>query len=144
MIKTFKAKIAVGDTQRIRLSTNNGLTGYKIRKFQVISSTPGTTASVEYIAKVFAIDPGAANAQVNFDDPTLLAVAYYENRANASSGTETIIIDDKKFNQDIYVTLKDSDAAATLAGNFYLELEEFKLSLDEATVSTLKDMRGSE
>ena len=36
MIKTFRGKMSTGDTQRIRLSTNNGLTGYRIVKFNVM------------------------------------------------------------------------------------------------------------
>ena len=126
----------------IRLSTNNGMTGYRINKFQIISSTPGVTSSVEYVAKVYSTERDTVDALVNFDDPTLLAVVFYQDRANASSNTETIIIDDKKINQDLFVTLADADGN-TLAGNFYLELEQFKLNLDEATVTTLKDLRGS-
>ena len=44
------------------------------------------------------------------------------------------------FNQDIFVTIDDSQNVA--GANFYLELEQVKLSKDEATVATLKDMRA--
>tara|TARA_R100001594_G_scaffold99683_1_gene134195 strand:- start:153 stop:587 length:435 start_codon:yes stop_codon:yes gene_type:complete len=141
--KAFKGKIEVDEQITVRLGTNDGLTGYKIKKFQIISSTPGVTSSVEYVAKVYTVERSAVDALVDFNDPTLIAVVYYQDRANASSNTETIIIDNKIFNQDCYVTLDDSDGN-TLAGNFYLELEQVKLDLNEATVATLKDMRGRE
>ena len=41
MRKTFRGQMTTGDTQIIRLSTNNGLTGYRIVKFQILSRNPG-------------------------------------------------------------------------------------------------------
>ena len=88
-------------------------------------------------------EPPSVDALVDFDDPTLIAAVFYQDRANASSNTETIIIDNQIFNQDCFVTLADADGN-TLAGNYYLELEQVKLSENEATVATLKDLRASE
>jgi len=54
----------------------------------------------------------------------------------------TIIFDHEIFNQDIYVThWSDSGADAC---NYYIELEQVKLSVDESTVATLKDIRNKE
>ena len=36
MIKSFRGKLADGGQDRIRLSTNDGLTGYKITKFELL------------------------------------------------------------------------------------------------------------
>ena len=44
------------------------------------------------------------------------------------------------FNQDIYITHVDSDASAPI--NYYIELEQIKLDLNENTVATLKDIRN--
>ena len=41
------------------------------------------------------------------------------------------------FNQDIYVTNYGSGAM-----NYYIELEQIKLDLNENTVATLKDIRN--
>ena len=46
----------------------------------------------------------------------------------------------KSFNQDIYVTMKDSSTGESC--NYYIELEQMKLNLDEQTVATLKDIRN--
>ena len=46
---SYAGKINMGTQDKINLKTNNGKTGYKITKFQVISTTPGATASVEYV-----------------------------------------------------------------------------------------------
>ena len=45
-IKSFRGQIAMGGQETIRLSTNQGTVGYKIKKFRLMSSAPGT-ASVE-------------------------------------------------------------------------------------------------
>ncbi len=54
----------------------------------------------------------------------------------------TVVVDNKIINQDIFITLRCHNAAASL--NYYIELEQVKLDLNEATVATLKDMRGRE
>ena len=46
------------------------------------------------------------------------------------------------FNQDVYVTFKKT--AGTSPTNYYIELEQVKLALDENTVATLKDIRNIE
>lgn len=132
----------MGGQTTIRLSTNQGLIGYKIKKFRLISSTPGTV-SVEYIAKAYTYKQDAVDATVDFNDPRLLAVSYYQDEAAPHyPASEDIIFDNKVVNQDLYLTCQDAGGGSTTA-NYYLELEQVKLSVDEAAVATLKDMRGS-
>ena len=59
-----------------------------------------------------------------------------------SSKIQAVLFDNKKFNQDIFVTHKNLHGDASPC-NYYVELEQFKLSVDEASVATLRDMRGS-
>ena len=142
-IKTFRSRIADGDTKRIRLGTNNGLTGYKVKKFQCIGADLFGSQSHEIVFKLFTAEPGTPTAEVNLDNPLLIAVTTYSSHDNAHLYGEdtTIIIDNVKFNQDVYVTLVNKQGNPA---NFYLELEQVKLNIDEATVATLKDMRGRE
>ena len=143
MIKSYKAQIAMGTQDTIPLHTNNGKTGYRIKKLQVISSTPGTGGSVEYVFKVYTTPQTTVDGVVNMSDNTLLGVAFYQDRANASSNTETIIFDNMTFNQDIYVTAVDAESG-TLAGNYYLELEQISLTEDEALVAIVKNLRNEQ
>ena len=143
MIKSFKGKLASSGIQKIRLSTNNGLTGYKIVKFKVFPPTPGVS-SYENVVQVFTEEPSSASGTVNFDNPLLIATAYMEgNASNQYNDMINIVFDHVKFNQDLYITNYDVDGD-TEAVNYYLELEKIKLDLNEATVATLKDMRGRE
>jgi hypothetical protein len=43
------------------------------------------------------------------------------------------------FNQDIFITLGSQSGASC---NYYIELEQVKLDLNENTVATLKDIRN--
>ena len=40
-LKSFRGQLADGGQERIRLSTNDGKTGYLVRKFQTMSVSPG-------------------------------------------------------------------------------------------------------
>ena len=142
-VKSFRGLLASGTIQRIRLGTINGMTGYRVVKFSIITENPGTTA-YEHVAQVFTREPSAASAVVNFDNPQLLAVGFQkgDELTYRSAGTLDIIFDSMKFNQDIFIAQVDTKDALNM--NYYLELEQVKLSLDEATVATLKDMRGRE
>ena len=53
----------------------------------------------------------------------------------------TVVMDNKIVNQDIFITLRCHTNIASL--NYYIELESIDLDLGEATVATLKDMRGN-
>jgi len=142
-IKTFKGKMAHLDVLRIRLSTPDGKTGYMIRKFEAIGTSPSGTTQESTLQCFTNLEGGigaTATATINFDNPQLLGVVYYEtNSGTADFGGQTIIFDATKFNQDIYIT----HASGGDAINFYLELEQVSLDLNEATVATLKDMRGN-
>ena len=148
MIKTFRGKLKDAEVRLIRLSTNDGLTGYRINKLQIIQENPGND-TVECLVQVFTTEnnetgvPRTATTTVNFDDPTLLGVAYYEDAGGSSgSGNPNVVINDVMvFNQDIFVAYKEISGSATDC-NFYIECEKVKLSKDEATVATLKDMRA--
>ena len=143
-IKTFRGQLADGESETIRLHTNNGLTGYKITKFQGISSQPGV-AQEAHVLKLYSVDTDEVttpNGTVDFDNPLLLGVVYFTNRDDELHNNENIIIfDNVTVNQDIFIT--HADIQSNVAGNYYLELEQVKLDLNEAAVATLKDMRGT-
>ena len=142
MIKTFSGKLADEDIETIRLSTSNGLIGYRIKDFRAIFENPAGL-SAEAVLKVYTVKPETADAIINFDDPTLIGAIFIENNNSATYfGGQTIVFEHVTFNQDIYVTYEDNAAGHNC--NYYLELEAMKLSDNEATVATLKEMRGRE
>ena len=73
---SYRGTLPVGEQDIIRLRTNNGKTGYKITKFQLMSTTPGQNAA-EYIGQIFNKDQtGSITDNVNFSDSNLLAVVF--------------------------------------------------------------------
>ena len=143
MKKSFRGLIADGGQEQIRLSTNNGLTGYKVVKFELFPDTPGQN-SVESTVQVFTAEqdtPSTTAVTVQFDDPTLIGAAFYAAASSADNSEKTVIVfDNMTFNQDIFVTHTNTSGSQPI--NYYIELEQMKLSKDEATVATLKDMRA--
>ena len=142
MIKSFRGLLADGAVQHIRLSTNNGLTGYHIKKFQAMAADTGKLQ--QSVMKLFSVEPDAtATDDINFDDPTLMGAIYFtKNDDTKYPITESVFFENVAVNQDMYITHKDASTGEPL--NYYLELEQMKLDKNEATVATLKDMRGRE
>ena len=143
MIKSFRGKLADGEVQKIKLSTKQGLVGYRISKFELVTSNPGG-ANAEHCVKVFTTPQDTATNTIDFSDPTLLAIGLATNAATGyrSFYNERIVFDSMTFNQDIYVTHHENHSSEDV--NYVIELEQVKLDLTEATVATLKDMRGRE
>jgi len=144
MIKTFRGMIANAGIDTIVLHTNNGSTGYRIVKFEVINQNP-TTENVEHVLQILKIQPTAASLTIDLSDQSIIAVAHYasDEDSNANPVTQSIIFDKDIFNQDIYVT-SIGQGANTDFMNYYIELEQIKLDLSESTVATLKDIRNKE
>ena len=140
-IKSFRGKLADLTQDTIVLHTNTGSTGYRIKKFQIIAALPGNQTQ-ESVVKIYKIEQtGTPTAEIDFSDNTLLGVAYYrDNNNDIYPSSSEIIFDNEIFNQDIYVTHKDDAVGQEI--NYYIELEQIKLDLNENTVATLKDIRN--
>lgn len=142
-IKTFRGKIADESKDTIVLHTNNGKIGYKINKFQCIGADPAGT-NQESVLLIHSVDPGTTTPGViDLSDQTILGCAFYDN--SASTGVQppaVIIMDQMIFNQDIYIT--HNDKAGSQSVNYYLELEQVTLDLNENTMATLKDIKNIE
>ena len=145
-IKSFRGLMNDGDIETIPLRTNNGSTGYKIIKLQVM---PANDVNTESVLKVLSVPTrnattGAieANNTIDFSDQKLLAAVYFSMHGSSDTYPEdaTIVFDNMIFNQDIYLTLKGQNTAQPL--NYYIELEQMKLDLNQNTVATLKDIRN--
>ena len=144
MIKSFRGKLtsdsSTTDQDTIRLSTNKGQVGYRIVKFQVMPISESD--DVGAVIKVYKYKQTAVDADIDFADETMIAAALYrQDSGNQYNFAEAVIFDHVKFNQDIYVNITDA-TGSTIRGNYYIELEQMSLDLNEQTVATLKDIRN--
>ena len=139
---SYKGQLDMGLEDRIRLRTLKGKTGYKISKFQIISKTPGV-GDYEYVAKITKVPDPNIGATISFTDADLLGIVYYKGKvsANEPANTDTIIFDNEKFNQDIFINITDAKAGTTPV-NYYIELEAMSLSDIETTQLTLQSIRN--
>ena len=143
-IITFRGQLADGTQERIYLTTRNGQTGYKIVKFQLFPvSLQNEQTTLSIISK---IQFTAAPTTVDFGDNRIIAAAAYtqDNSSNVYPEDLNVIFDNEIFNQDIYISMNDTLLAAGEPCNYYIELEQMDLALDEATVATLKDIRNND
>jgi len=142
-IKTFRGQLAIGVEEKIHLSTNDGLTGYRINKFQIMSSTPGI-GNARFIAQIYKTSElSNINTTPDFSDSRLLAVVYYQDsQSQAPWMAESLIIFDTEIiNQDIFININDA-GGGTIRCNFYIELEQFKLDVNASTYITVKNIRS--
>ena len=138
--KSFRGLIADNSIDSISLRTNNGSTGYRITKFEIMPQDPGNN-DTENVVKIFKIPQTTTSSTIDFSDNTLLAAGYYlSGSATTRMQDVTVVFDNEIFNQDIFVT--NVDTASSGAVNYYIELEQIKLDLSENTVATLKDIRN--
>jgi len=141
MIKTFRGMLADGGQDRIRLGTIKGKVGYRITKFQIITSTPGQSAdeSIIQIWKTEQTTVSTSAVTLNFSDSDLLGVGYWAAPSAGYHLDSVIIFDSEIFNQDIYIT--HTNVGSAIACNYYFELEVIPLSELGAEYSTLKNIR---
>jgi len=142
-IISYRSLMADGDIQTIPLHTNNGKTGYKISKFDLLPEKPGQTDH-RFVIQIFKVKPTSATGTVDFTDTTLLGAGEIEDNAavhypNSSAG---IVFDNEVFNQDIYVTMKDLSTGESC--NYYIELEQMDLTEDQALVAIVKNLRNEQ
>jgi len=142
-IKSFRGLLNHQEQDTIPLHTNNGSTGYRIVKFELapklLNDEQANTVKVTSVSKTTGID------EVSFDDQILLASGTFvqDDSVNNQPNSMITIFDNMVFNQDIYITNHDRQGGSKPI-NYYLELEQIKLDLNENTVATLKDIRNIE
>tara|TARA_R100001443_G_scaffold113199_2_gene127579 strand:- start:26 stop:469 length:444 start_codon:yes stop_codon:yes gene_type:complete len=143
-IKSFRGKINSLGSETISLHTNNGSIGYRIKKFELMSIQPGAVDG-EHVAQIFTVPKTDTSFydNIDFSDQTCIAAGYIStDSSEVNADSRTVIFDNVTFNQDIY--LVHTDVKGGLPVNYHIELEQVKLSLDENTVATLKDIRNIE
>lgn len=138
-MKSFRGMLADQTQGTIVLHTNDGSTGYRITKLEIMPKQ--SQIDYEITFKVYKVEQTAVDNVVDMSDNTLLAAAFSGLAAGEYAGAKTVIFDNEVFNQDIFVTATDNGGSSQPV-NYYIELEQIKLDLNQNTVATLKDIRN--
>ena len=140
-ILSYKGLLADSGQDTILLTTKKGEKGYRIVKFELMFSEPGTQ-SVENVVKIYKDPQSSVDGSIDFSDNRLIGTGWLAGSTSATYGwNTTVTFDNEIFNQDIYIT--HFDAAGVASVNYYLELEVIKLDESQAMVATLKDIRNN-
>ena len=114
-------------------------TNKKMRGTIANIENPGQDTA-EHVVKIYKTSQ-SVDAIIDFSDNRLLAAAIYFGNSNPNYPQDTIIIfDGEVFNQDIYITHLEDNYNNPV--NYYIELEQMTLDLNENTVAPLKDIRN--
>jgi len=123
---SFRGLLADGAQDKIRIEGATGEIAWRITKLELIAANPGTQ-NQETTLKIFREEQSAITGTIDFNDDELLAVGLYHSSASINYPVSLItIFDNALFTRNIYVTQKDNDA--TQSCNYYIELEEVKVS----------------
>ena len=143
-IKSFRGNIADDGIDTIVLHTNDGSTGYRMVRFEVMADD--FTKDSNAVVLVNKVKPATASSTIDFNNQVLLAAAFYSKSDTPHNHPEdmNVIFDSEIFNQDIYISYKNVLTSNPPNINYYIELEQIKLDLNENTVATLKDIRNIE
>ena len=141
-ILSYRGLLADGGQDTILLSTKKGEKGYRIIKLELFPNEPGQQGMSNTV-KIYKVFQSAINNTVDFSDNRLLAAAYYQEDANpAYPSALDVVFDQEIFNQDIYVTNRDTDGDRNV--NYYIELEQVPLTEDQALVTIVKNLRNEQ
>jgi len=132
-IKTFRGLLADGGQNQISLEGSASNIGYRIVKFQLLA-IDGNTA-YEGTVQIFKAVRAAIPAEIDMSDSTLLAAAVIQQSVSTQGGfIDTVIFDKETVNQDIFIMHDEKSAGAGNAVNYYIELEEVRMSDGESAV----------
>jgi len=125
-VHSFRGLLGDGKQEKIRIQGPVGAIAWRIVKLELFAETPGTT-EYEHLVKVYREKQTSIVATVNFNEDELLAVSYLEGHAQAYYlDNITTVFDNAIFTRNIYIT--HDDIAGSLNCNYYIELEEVKVS----------------
>ena len=134
-VHSFRGLLGDGGEDEINLERQNVNVAYRLIKFAIIPSAPGTVSS-EHVVKVYREEQNSIDGLIDFTAVDLLGAAYYN--ANVSGGdvdyAPPVIFDNDLFSRNIYVTHSDVQGAGSI--NYYIEIEEVPV-----TASTLMQMK---
>jgi len=139
---SYRGLLNQGDQVRIPLSGGDTDTGYRIVKLVLMPNDIDASTSHECSVQVFSQKQATIHADIDFSKDELLAAGYYARSLQTGApyvidaATEAVIFDNTVVNQDIFVGYQTGQSNQKI--NYYLELEEVKMSGPEQAVINYK------
>ena len=126
-VHSFRGLLSDGKQEKIRIQGPTGDRAWRITKFQGLPEKP-FTQDLEAVVKIYREEQSSIDGEIDFRDDELLAALTQKWLSGVDNGgvSATTIFDNALFSRNIFVT--HSDVASDRTYNYYIELEEVKLS----------------
>jgi len=126
-VHSFRGLLADGAQRKVRIQGSVGAIAWRITKFEVMPYQPAEQ-NQESTLKIYREEQTSVDAVVDFEDDELVGAAWI---SNSTTGIyypidAAIIFDNALFVRNIWIT--HSETLATEKANYYIELEEVKVS----------------
>jgi hypothetical protein len=129
---SFRGLLADGGQDKIRIQGPTGQIAWRITKLNVITNLPGTANGQESIVMIWREEQDSVSlttATCDFNNDELLGVAFWKSSdAPQYAQSLNIIFDNSLFSRNIYITHTDTHGSSANSCNYYIELEEVKVS----------------
>jgi len=124
---SFRGLLADGGQDKIRIEGATGEIAWRITKFQLFPNSPGNV-TIESTMQIWREEQSSFSQVTDFNDNELLGAGYLHisQEGNDPAASTIIIFDNALFSRNIWVT--HTELNGTAAANFYIELEEVKVS----------------
>jgi len=129
-IHSFWGLLKDDDQRKIRIQGPVGAIAWRITKFQVMGNNP-TSNTQESVVQVWREEQtGTMPHEVDFRMDELLGVGLWMATDSTSYPATTLItiFDNALFSRNIWITHQDINADPGVGCNYYIELEEVKVS----------------
>jgi len=124
---SFRGLLADGGQDKIRIEGATGKIAWRITKFEVLSNAPMLNDLISIVSVWREKQAAVTATTIDFTIEELLAVGLWmDGDALTEPATFHTIFDNALFSRNIYVT--NVDAAGSGSINYYIELEEVKVS----------------
>jgi len=124
---SFRGLLADGGQDKIRIEGATGKIAWRITKFEVLSGAPMLNDLISIVSIWREKQASITATTIDFTIEELLAVGLWmDGDALTESATFHTIFDNALFSRNIYIT--NVDAAGSGSINYYIELEEVKVS----------------
>jgi len=120
---SFRGLLLDGAQHKIRIQGSTGEIAWRITKFQLFPAS--TTDARDSLVKIWREEQSSVTGDADFNNDELLGAALSRNRDQDES-EDTVVFDNSLFVRNIYITHFES--IGTVAMNYYIELEEVKVS----------------
>jgi len=127
-VHSFRGRLGDSGQDEINLERQNVNLAYRITKFQLCLTIPGTSDNLQVLQIFKEKQTGTFLTSIDFDNPDLLGAGYIaDGVGNADTPDHPpTIFDNILFSRNIYITNKSVSGSNT--ANWYIEIEEVPVS----------------